>query len=114
MRLESILTDEYRVGLYPISKPPPPANMRVGTHADHSATGFSNTLTAAPHTTANKNKKEKPWENEKTYEYEPRHPFQPRLGLGHLVSTPGAIRRDCEGKNMMEAKMKRWNAARKY
>jgi len=36
----------------------------------------------------------------KTNTYEPRHPFTPRIGLGrgYLVSSPGAIRRACEGE----------------
>src|ERR1019366_1107615 len=72
--------------------------MSDGTCADRGATDFSNTLSAGCQQRT-KNKK-KAIKHEKPNEYEPRYPFQPRIGLGpgHLVSSSSASRRACGGE----------------
>src|ERR1035437_7938881 len=75
--------------------------MSVGIRADRGETGFSNTLSAGRQQRTNTKNKKKTIEHEKTNEYEPPHPFHPRLGLGpgHLVSSPSALCRACGGED---------------
>ena len=85
------------VGLYPIARPPPPAQYARWYPCRSRCNRFLNhAVSRTP--TANKKEKETAIEYEKTNDYEPRHPFQPRIGLGQLLSIPSVIRRGCGGE----------------